>query len=382
MHTATHKANGFTFLRIVAALLVIITHSYVVLGLPGDPLDHLHLPPFSKWGVDTFFVISGFLVTASLMRNGDPVRYIRNRALRILPGLFVMVALTVFVVGPLFSSSAGYWSREAFQYFWNALIFRLTPFLPGVFADNPVAVVNGSLWTLPIEVLCYAGLLVIGWAGALKPRIIAVLIAVTTLLHVGSAFRPGEYFLTVEKLRLNEFAALFLGGAFLASLGSRLPITWKLTGLCATGVVAGLLLSSRVWHLPLVGAVQWQVASLAHLLLFPYVVISTALLLRRLDWLNKHDISYGLYIYAWVVQQIVVATLGRDVGPWVLTALSILMTGILAVLSWRYVEGPALRLKDAAPWRRGPAGQPGAATELFPAAGNKESPLPASVRQG
>jgi peptidoglycan/LPS O-acetylase OafA/YrhL len=91
--------NGFTFIRIVAAILVLVTHSYVILGLQGDPFERMGVIAFSKLGVDAFFVISGYLVTLSLCRNNNLLDFAKNRAIRILPGLAVAVLVSVFFGG-------------------------------------------------------------------------------------------------------------------------------------------------------------------------------------------------------------------------------------------------------------------------------------------
>jgi len=116
--------------------------------------------------VDMFFVISGFLIAASLQRNSVQ-GYLASRALRILPALIVCVGLSTFVLGPLLTTSADYWRNpQTWQYFThNATLHRAEFFLPGVFEQLPRTAINGSLWTLPIEAQLYIALLIAGLLG-------------------------------------------------------------------------------------------------------------------------------------------------------------------------------------------------------------------------
>ena len=150
------RENGFTALRLFAAVLVLFTHGYVLGRSSPDPVMVLTgLLPASTFGVDMFFAISGFLICGSLRRQPDALHYLRNRFLRIFPALLVVCLLSVFVLGPWLTTAEHYWSEPGtFAYLLNATIYGWQPFLPGVFTQNGTAVVNGSLWTLPMETTC------------------------------------------------------------------------------------------------------------------------------------------------------------------------------------------------------------------------------------
>lgn len=337
-----NQKNGFTVLRLIAALLVMVSHAYELCppGARADPLAlKTHLIALSTLGVDSFFVISGFLITQSLRRDPSILTYLRNRFLRICPALWVVLLLSTLVLGPMVTLSPDYWhSKMTYDYLWTATIYGYHEFLPGVFAYNPIHNVNGSLWTIPIEVMCYGILLIVSWSGALNWRGCVALIAVLLLLHLSAIFPRGEYLLRIELIQLNRFAILFFGGGLLASLGDRVAYRWRFMALAAVLVLAGLFL----------GQTAWQRFSAPYLLLWPYLVIALAFKLDRCDRLNHFDISYGVYLYSFIVQQCLVQLFAQNphFGPRSLMLASLPITLFCAILSWQWVEKPALRLKS------------------------------------
>jgi peptidoglycan/LPS O-acetylase OafA/YrhL len=315
--------NSFDLMRLAAAMLVIFHHGFVLAG---------HAPPvlgaikdLGGLGVGIFFVISGYLIAASFERSADIGVYLAKRVLRIAPALIVMLLLTAFVLGPLITtlSTGAYLTRpEPWLYVVrNTLLYPVTYALPGVFEHNPFPVaVNGSLWTLRLEFTCYLGIALLGAGRALKGAVVAGL-----ALAAAAAFLVIEHVLPNgaggEALRLIDLAArngfLFLAGAWF-HLRGRKPGRWE------TGVSAVLLLTP-VWILGL-----------------PAVVLALGHV--RGPKLPA-DISYGLYVYAFPIQQ-VLASLG-----WLTFPASLLATLPLAIMSWYLVEKPALTLKRRLPHR-------------------------------
>lgn len=154
------RRNNFDALRLVASLAVVAGHAWPLTGVSAAPRLGGHLVHHDA--VYVFFAISGFLITTSWFRSPHPLRYLRNRALRIFPALVLVVIATVFVIGPLVTSSPDYLGEPAtWSYLGNiALVAQYE--LPGVFQANPVTAVNGSLWTLGAEFACYLGVLAVG----------------------------------------------------------------------------------------------------------------------------------------------------------------------------------------------------------------------------
>lgn len=174
-----NRRNNFTTIRIIFAWLVLYGHSFAVQKTPGmrDPLNMLFQG--SAWigviVVNGFFAISGFLVAASFVKRGLK-DYTISRILRIFPALLVCVFISVFVVGPLFTnlSLGDFFSQsKTYEYLANGLAFlQMKWTLPGVFETNVRNAINGSLWTLTVEVRCYL-LLAAGFFGLLRDKIIA-----------------------------------------------------------------------------------------------------------------------------------------------------------------------------------------------------------------
>ena len=331
------RQNGFTFLRLCAAGFVLVTHSYVLLERGNDPLARLtRYVPFSALGVDVFFAISGYLICQSLLRQPSPRAYLINRCLRILPALAMVIVVTTFAIGPLLTSRSEYWqSGQTYYFLLGIFIYPWQGFLPGVFAGNPVQVVNGSLWTLPLEWTCYMLLLAVSWCGALNWRSLVLLTGGSLVIHLADPFLTHQLIVGMEFLHLNRLSTIFFGGALLATLGSR--VTYSQTA----AAVAVVLILVALWC----GQIYWHRFAAVYILLLPYVVVTIALSLRRLGWLNRWDISYGFYLYAFVVQQCVIFGFGREISVFHLTAISVIGTAFCGILSWFFVEKPALALR-------------------------------------
>ncbi len=331
------RANGFTVLRLLCAFLVLFTHSYVITRQGEEPLMKLtHLIPFSALGVDGFFAISGYLVGGSLLRDPRAFSFLRNRALRVYPALIVLVLLLVFAVGPLMTVDPAYWSSPVtWKFLWCATLYGYHEYIAGLFQPNPVHVVDGSLWTLPIEFTCYLALLTLSWCRALSARTLIALIALMMTLYVGEGFQPLHFIFQMELFQLNRFGILFFGGALLAVLGDRVPYnSW--VALTVFAAVAALLLFEP----------RWQYSIPPYLLAMPYLLVTFARALKPFAWLNRWDASYGFYLYAFPVQQILETLNGASMGPRRLTLYATPIVLVLGLLSWLLVERPALSFKS------------------------------------
>jgi peptidoglycan/LPS O-acetylase OafA/YrhL len=184
------RNNNFDALRLLAAISVIFSHSFLIAEGTQDnePLILLtsNQAILGLAGVFVFFAISGFLVTQSFERTPNPWQFLAKRALRIFPGLFVATLVSALVLGPIVTNLtlAGYLSRlQPYEYvIGNTLLDQTVHELPGVwFADNGVGLeVNGSLWTLRIEFLMYLMVLVLGVLRLLTVRTALVLLAFGT----------------------------------------------------------------------------------------------------------------------------------------------------------------------------------------------------------
>jgi peptidoglycan/LPS O-acetylase OafA/YrhL len=325
------QENAFGVVRLCAAVSVLIYHSF--------PLAGTHLPVignerFAASTVLVFFGMSGFLTMRSWSLEPRLLRFAAKRVLRLYPGLLVAVALMVLVVGPLTTtmSPGGYLSSHKTWNFalLNATSVHMAYTLPGVFAHNPIRNnVNVSLWTLPGEVVAYVTLAALGTIGLLGRRVTA------SLGMLGAALLVQRFHPALVPIQPAWIQA-FLVGAALYLFRDRVP--WRPWIALALGVAVAASLGSR-WQL-------W-IAVLAA----PYCAIWFAYrfptFLRSVT--RRGDFSYGIYVYAFPLQQLVVLWFGRAVTPLIIIAVSLPASVFFGVLSWRVVERRALALKKRLP---------------------------------
>ncbi len=334
------RHHGFDVLRIVAALGVVLTHSFSTTGHDAEkPLVHIGdraLGPGSL-GVAVFFVISGFLVTESWQRRPGAGRFLVRRVARIWPGLVGMLVVVTFVLGPIATDlPVGDYLTDphTWRFAWRngTLVTGVTFELPAVFTGNPGQSVNSSLWTLPYEIWCYLGLVVLGLVGALRRRgVVVALLALAWSLHVFATpgddpwIRASGYGLSARKG--SELATFFLAGAALA--------LWR-HSIDRRGLIAGGLALMAV-AFPLG---TWGVFVLG----LPAAVVGLGTVDGPISRAASRwgDPSYGVYILSYPMQQVLVAT-GAATTSWVMFALSAPLSLVLGFASWHLVESPALR---------------------------------------
>lgn len=324
-------SNNFDFIRIVAALAVLYSHHFALTAQMEPSFFRLH-----SWGgaaVLVFFVVSGYLVTSSWYNDPSIIRFAWRRILRIWPALTLVVTCTVFILGPFVTTLPlhEYFTHRATYDYFYILKMNIVYVLPGVFENNPYAQgVNGSLWTIPLEVRCYIILGIIGLIGLLKNKYI--LLACIAIYMVWFILRSSaDIYGSIHYGR--ELGAFFLAGAGLFALKNywqKHP--WIILISCIT-------LAATLW------AIGWRY--LACWTLLPYTVIllgtnSTPLINKFGKW---GDPSYGIYLIAYPVQQTVIKYLWPEWGFYGTIVLSTLITVILAYLSWHSVEKYALKFK-------------------------------------
>jgi peptidoglycan/LPS O-acetylase OafA/YrhL len=321
--------NNFNAMRLVAAWLVIYGHAWAITGSSGqDMLASLTAFRFAgAIAVDMFFVLSGFLIAASLQRHN--VRgYLISRGLRILPALVVCVGVTTFILGPLLSTSANYWAQATTWHYFliNATLVVSRFQLPGVFTAHPLDVVNGSLWTLPIEAKLYLLLLIAWMLGLLAPKRYTPLWALTIVIGCTLAWRNSP--LPDHLQKYAECTAFFITGSLLWINRERIRLSGSIV--LASLVLFALLRGSPWAHLPYFGLLTYGTL---------YVGLRV-----RLPTIRHTDFSYGLYLYGWPAQQLAwMLPTGNTVAGNILLATAIALA--CAGLSWFLVERPALRLK-------------------------------------
>lgn len=333
-------SNSFDLIRLVAALMVLVSHSYPLAASPaGEPFQrYLKHDNGGSLAVAIFFVISGFLVTRSVLER-ETNRYVLARCARLLPALWVVTILEVTVVGmvcttlPIGEYLQAHQTRE---HLYNVFVFPIRSVLPGVFADHPNRLVNGSMWTIPVEVACYRALPFLALAGALRKYVVLALpvIAFLALWYVvrdghGSP-KPGPYTIqgvpTYPGLRYIVF---FVIGCAMWVHRDDIPLNGGMAFVCVAVLYAGTMGEAKPWLLYLT---------------LPYLVMYAGLAHPVLTSLRESvgDLSYGVYLYAFPVQQMLVWRLGVGIGPVTLMLLAAPIALGLAFLSWHLVEARAL----------------------------------------
>jgi peptidoglycan/LPS O-acetylase OafA/YrhL len=358
------ELNSFGALRLVAALAVVFSHAfYLTTGdATAEPLKVSTGYSLGQHAVHVFFVMSGVMVTASLMRARSMSAYLIQRLLRIGPALVVCVLLTAALLGPMLTTlHPGEYLRApgTYRYVLDTLT-RLTGAapLPGLFADNPVPdLVNIPIWTLKYEMVAYVGLALVAVAGlsgerrAIGAAGVLVMLGYAALLGFGAAAEAETA--TSAMLRLGFCFAV---GVAAYGFADKLPLHGAGLAVC----VALMALMFRT-DLHVVGLVLFS----GYLVLWAAQFSANPLA----DFARETDLSYGIYLYGWpIVQSIVLLMPGIDAIGALLWCLTLLLP--IALASWLLVERPALSLK--AGWYAVPA----PASELGPMAHPVDRAMP------
>ncbi|MEM8561707.1 MAG: acyltransferase [Pseudomonadota bacterium] len=344
--TPLQHDNNINTLRFLGALFVLWGHTFALCYGPGGGKGFITtlIRPFTGYsaglpgvGIGLFFVLSGYLVCKSYLNRNNLFVYIEARILRIYPALWVNLLLAVLVLGPLVTS------LDLHEYFthprtWKYLTHNMWLYpdifhrLPGVFADNPRLGVNGSLWTLPIEVRMYIIVAVLGLCGMLAQRLVFNIVAFGIVVFYLVA--PDHFFL-LEKLGHERFGLYFLLGALFYINRQSIPLN-----------SAGLIVLSLVLGCLYVPDTRPSFFNPVYALWFAYLTLYVAFHPKlKLPDLGKYgDFSYGLYLYAFPITQVFILILGPE-HPWLILPLVFFATLAMAVCSWYLIEKPALALK-------------------------------------
>lgn len=316
---------------------VLYGHSYGLTGCRGDIIATLTSGQSGSGGLAVigFFVISGYLITGSWFRCATATEYFKRRATRIVPGFVVAVLITFFVFGPFAGKGLiGFLGDLRSYRFLGVLAFLSPPGVPTAFVNNPVpGNINGSLWTIRIEATCYALVALVGTLNIFRNRVV---FATLVCCAIACGFVADAPFV---QRRLHLFGASILSligpfavGSAMFVFGKRVPHSWKIFCIVGIFIVAAAA----------IGKLRFVLGPcVAYLMLFVG-------LLPAPQWANfeKHgDLSYGVYLYAFPVQQLIVYWSNSKVSPLVLVSLAIPISLILAILSWKYVERPYLGYK-------------------------------------
>lgn len=338
--TSTNRANNFDALRLLAAALVIWGHQYALMGRPVPLIWH-NEP--GAVGVVIFFAISGYLVSLSWQSDPHFGRFIMRRILRIWPGLCAAVLLCAAVIGPWATTLPlpEYVQHPATRDYLSNLWLQTRYVLPGVFGHNPLPhSVNGPLWTIPLEVACYLCLAGLGILGLARWRWSAPIVFSALALALQWRYSPPSGQPMPEWSFGLQYGMVFALGATLAAWNN----LWKTRRWMATFLLSACLTALHWWG-PQPFAGQAPLLGVACLIVL-WGTASTPLLRQAGRW---GDFSYGLYIYAFPIQQILIWYFANRLEFGAALLLSLGSTLTLAAASWHLLEKPALAFKPGKP---------------------------------
>ena len=335
--TSTNHSNFFGLIRLFAAMLVILAHSFELIGLEY-PIKAMYTFAPGPIGVMIFFSLSGYLVAKSWDSDPNIVRFFHRRALRIFPAIIVCTLMTILILGFFFStlSLIDYTHHEVTRtYLLNCALY-IQFFLPGVFETTPYPnAVNGSLWTLPIEFSCYV---ILGLTMFLFKRTYIVIFLAVGFWAISlnqyyfelfwNRWISDSFVIYASDLRyVLKYGAYFFVGACIAFFRLERFLNW------------GVIILAAILLIPFK---QFAYAPI----LLPIVIIGLGIraVTRPFQWTLRTDYSYGIYIYAFPVQQALASI--DPMMPWALAfSLTIIVTTIFAAVSWHLIEKPALSFK-------------------------------------
>lgn len=337
------RNNNFDFLRILFSSLVILSHSYpLTYALYGKPELLASITnnqiDFGSLAVDAFFVISGYLIFISLKNSATALNYFWKRLLRLYPGLIVLLVLTLLIV-PIFYTGNNIFLEKTYWTYMpsNLTLCRIQYEINGVFENNPMPrSINGSLWSLSYEFSMYLFLLLLFRLRHTKAVYWIILVAffISYFLHVTQSTFLEKYLVLVQlhAKELYRLAAYFLAGSALTYFNLKKIASYKTIVPIFLLVIISLV----------VGFFKITAPLLLPILILLIGVAGT----KPFNNISKSmgDISYGVYIYGFFVQQILMFYF--KLSPILLFCFSIMITYVLAYFSWHFIEKKALKYKN------------------------------------
>lgn len=336
------QANNIDFIRLIAASLVIIAHAPYILNLDAlswDPMSKIYGINMGRLGVFIFFIISGYLITMSWQKKKDIVDFTLARILRIYPAVIIVVILSVFILGPLLTTiSIGDYFNSSItkQYIQDATLFRMYYYLPGVFESNPTHSINGSLWTLPYEFTCYIFIGILGLMKIISNKKSAIIFYIL-LIFVDFFFDKQVHGIVIPIIGIDfkTFFPLFLyfiSGSLFYILRDNIKLN-----------ILGAIVSTIILYC----SKGTTISAYLSPILLTYIIITLAfyepLPFKRIG--KYGDLSYGLYLYAFPVQQLIVYVLGNEISLFTMIILSFLLTLPFAYFSWHFIEKPSIQMR-------------------------------------
>lgn len=347
---AIDRKNNLNLIRLIASLMVVYMHSFAIcLGEQSQDIFYTlsnHKALAGGIAVYIFFIISGFLICRSYDRSKSVFAYFKARFLRIWPLLFVVVMATAFILGPILTvySTEEYFKGDIAGFLKNIFFLSDVTTLPGVYSDHYNHSLNGSLWTLMFEVIWYVLVALLSplWK-KYKSTSVALFIALTGLYLIYTYGGVGDIG-PVSSAFIINFAKLgmfFSVGMIFYLFSDKILLSYKIFIAEIIILILGIIFADFIIIFACAGS---------------YIIFYLAFQKRFIaTWYDRiGDLSYGIYIMAFPIQQTLVEYLGEptygyntlSMNPYINMGLTLLILVPLAMISWHFIESPCLRLKN------------------------------------
>lgn len=334
------RQNNFDFLRLLFASTVIFSHSFPLTKNP-EIISVLTNGQIGLGGlsVEIFFIISGYLILNSLKFSKTALNYFWKRCLRLYPALIVMLIFTLIVIYFVYQGDNIFLEKNFWSYVPNNLrLYRTQYNVTGVFENNlyPGAI-NGSLWSLCYEFTMYIFILLLFPFKNNKKVLVSILLIFflfTTYAHYfnQTLFLDAFHKIKLESNLIYKLASFFIAGSLLSLIDlnkyNTLPIKLSLFAI-------------------ILATIFFNFYATISIILVPIFILLVGLSFSKiLNYIpNKiGDISYGVYIYGFLVQQTLMNY--YNFNPYVLCVLSLIITYFLSYLSWHFVEKKCIKYKN------------------------------------
>lgn len=327
------KSQNLNFLKFIAALLVIYSHAYPLTGADGaDEMSQISRGAFTFGGfaVAIFFFSSGFFVTKSIIRK-EANGFWKGRIVRIYPAFVTVIVLSAFVMGPIVST------LSAMDYFTNPCTYKYLLYLvmfpvyslPGVFENHPYPnCVNGALWTIILEMICYAALWIAYKLGLLNNKKIVKTLGVIFALVIVVLF-SGKIAIVNQYSGYLRPACIFIVGMVYALCEDNIK----------RNVGIGIVLSF-IWGVMVVAGV----GNVAMIMIFPYMLYCLIFAKKQVPkaFGKMGEFSYSIYLVGFPIQQLMyMSGIGESIVSNALS--SMIVSIIVGYILYMIIEKPAVK---------------------------------------
>lgn len=328
------KSENLHFMRFFAALMVILSHAFIIsTGTQADEwfieLTNSQLS-MGNFAVAIFFLCGGYLISMSMEKSKTALKYFEARIIRIIPPLF-FVTLLVIILGGLVTTlpaSQYYTSADTWKYLLNS-VFLLVHNLPGVFENNPyLPTVNGALWTLPVEFLCYILCFIAYKLGFLNKKKFPISVPIVIVGTIVMLWLSTKISLVGEVIRP---VLLFYIGMGYWIYREHITLNLKFFSISLIGFITLFMLN---------------MGNLAMLFCFPYIMMTLWFGFKqcspKIGKLGNY--SYGIYLWGFPIQQTLVYLSGDIMNPYVNALITIPIAFILGFITYEITEKQFLLL--------------------------------------